>query len=363
MNRSEILNIHKELGGFYSVENKTYTPDYYTDVNKEPEHVRSNAGIIDLTGRGKLKISGRDHLKLLQGMTTNDVIKLGYEKGNHAAALTAKGRMVADFNTFKFRDFVILDLEPGLNKNLIEHLIKFRLSYKADIEDLTHNFSHFHVCGPNSNHILEKFSKIPVARMTEYDIRTIKNENTDIYLVKLNRTGETGFDLILDIENGGIVLTEILNISGDMHIKPFGKIAFNTLRIEAGKPAFGIDMNEDTIPIEAGLWNALDFEKGCYIGQEVIARIKWRGRVNWHLVGFISSENKDILVGSKIINDNKEIGRITSSTFSGILDKHIALGYIRREFNEENQQVLISIGENSHLKATVCELPFINNFN
>jgi len=137
------------------------------------------------------------------------------------------------------------------------------------------------------------------------------------------------------------------------------------MRIEAGIPVFGIDMDENTIPIEAGLWNALDFEKGCYIGQEVIARIKWRGRVNWHLTGFESREKTAIPEGSKVYNENKdkEIGRITSSTFSEVLGESIALGYIRREYMENGQSVLINSSEKLFLTAKVSELPFINNFN
>ena len=122
-------------------------------------------------------------------------------------------------------------------------------------------------------------------------------------------------------------------------------------------------MDETTIPIEAGLWNALDFEKGCYIGQEVVARIKWRGKVNWHLVGLETDEVKNTLnPGSELFKDGKKIGRVTSSVYSPTLNKTIALCYIRREFKEKGVTVDIALPDNSYLKATVTQLPFISNF-
>jgi folate-binding protein YgfZ len=365
MKKSNLQYLHEELGGIFLDGNHSQTPDYYTKVEDEIVSVRNKMGIVDLTGRGKLKISGRDHLKLLQGMLTNDMIKLEVGKGNYAAALTVKGKMLADIRAFKFSDFILFDLEPRINIILGEHLTKFKLSYKADIDDLTGHYSHFHLCGPESAEFLESIFKLSTAGMNEYDFKTVLFNETEIYIIKINRTGETGFDLIAQIECSNPLWQNLLREQGNSGLNPFGKIALNSMRIEAGIPVFGIDMDENTIPIEAGLWNALDFDKGCYIGQEVIARIKWRGRVNWHLTGFESREKTAIPEGSKVYNENKdkEIGRITSSTFSEVLGGSIALGYIRREYMENGQSVLINSSEKLFLTAKVSELPFINNFN
>jgi len=365
MKKSNLQYIHEEMGGIFLDGNHSQTPDYYTKVEDEIKHVRNKMGIVDLTGRGKLKISGKDHLKLLQGMLTNDMIKLEAGKGNYAIALTVKGKMLADIRVFKFSDFIFFDLEPGINIILGEHLTKFKLSYKVDIDDLTGHYSHFHICGPQSAEFLDSIFKLTTAGLNEYDFETLQFNETEIYIIKINRTGETGFDLIADIECSNLLWKNLLREQRKSDLIPFGKIAFNSMRIEAGIPVFGIDMDENTIPIEAGLWNALDFEKGCYIGQEVIARIKYRGRVNWHLTGFESRDKTDIPEGSRVYNENKdkEIGRITSSTFSEVLGKSIALGYIRREYMKNGQFVLINSTEKLYLNANICELPFINNFN
>jgi len=363
MKKSNLAKLHKELGGVFLENNQSQTPDYYGQPESEIAHVRNSSGIVDLSGRGMLIISGKDHLKLLQGMLTNDMVKLEVGSGNHVVALTVKGRMLADIRAFKFQDFMLFDMESGLQTVLAEHLNKFKLSYKADIKDTTEDYIHFHICGPKSAELIESLFNIAAAELGEYGSKTVNYKNAELYLIKINRTAEMGFDLITGSEPGNGLFRELLVKGEAAGLKPFGSAALNTMRIEAGIPAYGIDMDENTIPIEAGLWDALDFDKGCYIGQEVIARIKWRGRVNWHLVGFKTDEKAEITVGNKIFNEKKEIGRITSTTFSKTLGKTIALGYIRREFKEGGMKVLINSGENSYLNAIVCELPFINNFN
>lgn len=125
-------------------------------------------------------------------------------------------------------------------------------------------------------------------------------------------------------------------------------------------------MDESNIPIEAGLWDALDFEKGCYVGQEVVARIKWRGHVNWHLMGFVIEGDRVPSPGDQIFLEERKIGRVTSGVFSPAFDKPIALGYIRREFKDPGTKVTVKSGEKSTAQArddsreyaVVSDIPF-----
>ncbi|MGI9553442.1 MAG: aminomethyltransferase family protein [Thermodesulfobacteriota bacterium] len=363
MNRPDYYNFHKEHGGIFSEENPGDIPDYYSDISTEVGKVRSGAGIIDLSDRGKLKLSGKEHLKLLQGMLTNDVLKLENFRGLYATSLTVKGKIITDMRVHKFDDNILLDLEPGINETYGPFLLKYRLSYKADIEDITESHSLIHLCGPDSTGIIKKNFNLDKVPVNEFDSLVLNKDGGDILIIKINRTGETGYDLYADNETGFRVWSDLINSNADDGLTPFGLKTLDTLRIEAGIPVLGKDMDENTIPIEAGLWNALDFEKGCYIGQEVVARIKWRGRVNWHLVGFEIDEINDALKsGSEIFSGDKKIGRVTSFVHSPTLDKAIAIGYIRREFNENGVNVEIKLSKNLHLKAAVSALPFVNSF-
>jgi len=358
MKKLPLHEVHQSLGASFEDSSGWGVPVDYGDKLSEYESVRNNVGIIDLSSRGKVRLSGKHHLKFLQGMLSNDVMKLQQGKGMYATILTVKGRMVSDMKVYKQEDSILLDLEPEVNQKVSELLTKFRLSYKADIDDLTETIGLISIQGPNSKKLIEKLLDEEISDMQEYDSFKRDFQGSEITVVFLNRTGEQGFDLYID--NGGLqsLWAELLNKGEELNIKPIGYDAFNTLRIEAGIPSYNVDMDENNIPIEAGLWTALDFEKGCYVGQEVVARIKWRGHVNWHLVGFRCDGELVPKLGDEIYDGERKIGRITSSTMSPGLNKPLSLGYVRREFKDEGTKVSIKLSDNTEVQAEVTELPF-----
>lgn len=334
-----------------------------TDISSEVESVRNNAGIIDLSHRGKLKLSGKEHLNLLQGMLSNDVIKLKTSKGIYATSLTPKGKLMADMKVHKLSGEVILDIEPHITEEFYKYLLKYRLSYRADIENVTQELNLFHVCGPDADSVIKQSFGPASKPVNEFDSVVPKGDESAL-MIKINRTGEAGYDIYVDKSKGAGVWSDMINGPLTGGLTPFGLEAMEILRIEAGIPVLGKDMDENTIPIEAGLWKALDFEKGCYIGQEVIARIKWRGRVNRHLSGFkVDGLTEVPEPGSEVFMDDKKVGRLTSCVYSPTLNEVIAIGYIRREFNEGSLKVnIVNLSDGAHIKAVTCSLPFIDNF-
>ena len=357
MKKIPLDNLHNSLGANFGDVLGWTIPLHYGDEQVEYRAVREDVGIIDLSSRGKLKLSGKDHIKFLQGMLTNDVVKLEEGSGMYATVLTVKGRMISDMRVYKDKDCLFFDLEPGLNEKVSELLTKFRLSYKAEIDDITETTGLISLQGPKAGQLIEILigEKLPLMEQYDFIVREVLGH--EISIVSVNRTGELGFDLY--VQNEGLQdLWDILMEKGSqMNIKPIGHNALNTLRIEAGIPIYGLDMDENNIPIEAGLWDALDFEKGCYVGQEVVARIKWRGHVNWHLLGLESEGQVAPNIGAEIFSGDRRVGRITSSTISPILNKAISLGYIRREFKDSDTEVVINSND-SGIKALVKELPF-----
>jgi folate-binding protein YgfZ len=203
-----------------------------------------------------------------------------------------------------------------------------------------------------------------IPQMNEYEFQKKEYNGSEIMIVHVNRAGEEGFDLYIDNNKLEQLWEELMKKGEALGIKPVGYDALNILRIESGMPQYNIDMDENNIPIEAGLWNALDFEKGCYVGQEVVARIKWRGHVNWHLMGFVCEGDRVPEAGNEIFLNEKKIGRVTSTVFSPKLNKPICLGYIRREYKQPGTEVSIKSSEYSGIQAKVCDLPFyIGSFN
>ncbi len=254
----------------------------------------------------------------------------------------------------------LLDIEPGLNQGISELLLKHKISYKVTIEDWTDRLSLISVQGPLSGKLLEKIVHEKFASLNEYDFIVREIFGIETMIAKSNRTGEEGFDIYIPADGLDRALWDALVDNGaEFKIIPVGNNALETLRIEAGIPRYGIDMNENTIPIEAGLWNALSFDKGCYVGQEVIARIKWRGHVNRNLVGFDVEGDIKPKREDKVFNGEREIGYTTSSTYSPNLKRVIALGYIRREFKDSGTKVTIHQEDKTNIFAEVVELPFL----
>lgn len=332
----------------------------YSGWLREYEAVRKRAGLLDLSARGKLRLSGKEHLKFLQGMLTNEVMKLAEGEGTYAAILTVKGRMLSDMRVYKDAESVLLDLEPGMNAKVKDLLLKYRLSYKAAVDDVTEELELFSIQGPESKNVLEA-AGITIPDLKEHGHFKAALNGMELICAAADRTGEEGYDLYFPADRSKEVRNYLLEKGSAFGLEPVGYKALEVLRVEAGIPVYGKDMDEETIPIEAGIWNALSFEKGCYIGQEVVARIKWRGHVNRHLMGIILEEGYAASESDEIVGGEKKTGRITSAAFSPALGRNVALGYVRREFIEPGTEVLIVSPDGSRGKGAVSPLPFVKS--
>ena len=156
MKKTSLYNFHSSKGAMFGEISGWLMPKNYNNKLEELQSVRNNVGIVDLSNRGKILLSGKDHVKFLQGILTNDVEKLEDGKGLYATFLTVKGRMITDMRLYRRSDSVLLDLEPGFNEKVIELFLKYRLSYKVNIEDLTDRLSLMSIHGPNSIELISK---------------------------------------------------------------------------------------------------------------------------------------------------------------------------------------------------------------
>ncbi len=361
MKKTPLYDIHFSKGAVFGDFSGWLMPKSYGAPLEEYAGVRNGVGIADLSHRGKLRLSGKEHIKFLQGMVTNDINKLKEGEGLYATLLTPKGRMISDMRVYRHGESLLLDLEPGLNEKVRDLLARYRLSYKANIEDVTESLCLISIHGSNSRRLIEKALNRRILMLKEYEFLIKEIDGSQAMIVKANRTGEDGYDIFISTDGVKTVWESLAeNDGGEFGLRPVGLDAMEILRIEAGIPRYSVDMDDNTIPLEAGLENAISYEKGCYVGQEVIARIKWRGHVNWCLAGFeIEGENLPTR-GDKIKHGEREIGYITSSAFSPILKKIIALGYIRREFIEPGTRVIVDIGGENRA-AEVVKRPFYQN--
>jgi len=329
--------------------------------------LRERAGLVDRSARGRIVVAGADRTTFLHAMLTNDIASLRPGTGCYAAYLTPQGRMIADMCVYELGDVCLLDVHPTVKDTVIERLDQFVFSEDVRLGDVTETFTSFGVYGPASPGILAPvFRAEGTAGALSVDglkgLLPFQNlrapfSGEPVVIVASDRAGTMGFEIYCERALTGPVGRALL----DAGAEEVGDEAVEVVRVEAGRPAFTVDMDQDTIPLEAGIEKqAISFTKGCYPGQEVIIRILHRGqgRVAKKLAGLLVKDEIVPARGDMLLVDAREIGRITSAVYSPSLLCPIALGYVERELSEPGTELTVAHGE-GRLPASVAVLPFI----
>ena len=384
MNLLMLHEFHHRLGASFTALNGAQIVTDYGDWLAEHAALCETAGVIDLSFRSRLCLVGADRARFLHGQVTNDVRRLAVGEGCYAAITTAKGKMESDLNIFALADELLLDFEPGLTEKIAQRLEKFIVADDVQIVDAAPHYGLLSVQGPQAAEIMHAiglFEEIPAKPLD-----SIKNTDAtlgEIYLVNHVRLGlcrsrgdetqikkqlETphvvsyifGFDLFIPNNSLGAVADKLIAAAKAVGGRACGWQAFETARIEAGIPRFGADMDETNLPLECGIESrAVTYNKGCYIGQEVINRIHSVGHVNRELRGLRLADDLQALPqrGDKLFHAGKEAGHVTSAVKSPALNASIALGYVRREVNSTGNELTLRTAAGESL-AKVVELPF-----
>jgi len=294
---------------------------------------------VDLSARVKLRVSGADAGRFLNGQLTNDVRKATDTQTIEACVLNAKGKMNAHIFLVRDGACFLLDADPELRDSLLPRLERYIIADDVRIEDVTDQLSIFHLLGQS-----------PPGWPNEYKTRAAM------------RLNEQGAEIWIDAAKHDYVLHQLSE-----------QFAFcddacaEALRIEQGIPRWGRELTEEIIPVEAGLESrAIDYEKGCYIGQEVISRMKMSGQTNKRLCGLISEHGSPLAAGMKLFPmgaEKKEAGWITSACRSGQMDREIALGFVKRGFAMAGAKLDALPADNLFgspaVRVEVVDLPFI----
>jgi folate-binding protein YgfZ len=326
----------------------------------EHETVRKQAGLIDQSHRGKLGIKGKDRIDFLHGMVTNDIKKLTPGTGLYAVFTNDKAKMLSDARIYCLPDALWVNLEPEVTDKIQKHLDKYTLASDVTIENLTDSFGLLSVYGPPSNEIVTQiFGSEPPTK--EHSTMTFSLEGVSSLAARNEITGEPGYDLFVPIDRMVPTWNRLLQIGGPYGLRTVGLDALDSLRIEAGIPRYGIDMDESNFPMEAGLEKrAISYTKGCYIGQETIARADAQGRMNKRLMGLELTSKSIPAIGQAILappaasgTQERTVGTITSAIESPTFGKVIAMGYLQRDFAEPGKDVMIE-----GRPAKVVSLPF-----
>jgi glycine cleavage system T protein len=331
-------------------------PATYGDLVAEYSAVRRHgSGLLDLSMRGRMRVSGSEAIQFLNGLITNDVKALADGCWMPAAFPNVQGRLIATARVIHDKDGFLIDTEAATHEKVIQTLNRFTLAGDFRVDDLTNETVLLSIQGKEAKEILGAVFKNEFPTLEKDGTTRAEWQGNDLLVIRATHTAEDGFDIVAPAE-AARTLWEELSLAG---ARPVGREAFEILRIEAGEQLYGIDMDETTVVTEANLDEAVSYTKGCYIGQEIIARIHWRGHVAKKLTGIIFDTPEDVPRQTKIRStDGREIGKLTSVVYSPYLDQIIALAFVKYDFLAPGTRVRI-VTDDEEFPGQVTALPFV----
>jgi folate-binding protein YgfZ len=289
--------------------------------NTAYDALRNRAAYIDLTGRGNLRATGEDRARLLHAMTTNDVEHLLPGTGCYAFFLSAQGRILADVNMFCMPDYILLDTEAETRERVREHLDRYIIADDVTLEDFTDCTAVINVEGPQAETVMEDLgapaAHIPLA-IAEWGHALVAHNSY---------TGAPGYSIMLPIEEKADLTSRL----GAVGIPEARLTEAETVRLENNRPRYGVDFSDANIPHETQLLQAVHSNKGCYLGQEIVERVRSRGHVNRVLTQLEIDVTAAPSRGTKIQSGDAAVGEIMSAAYSPSLGCTIAFAIARAE--------------------------------
>jgi folate-binding protein YgfZ len=327
----------------------------YGDVRAEFAALVSGCGLYDLSGRAKINLTGSDQIRWLNGMVTNNIRDLAVNHGVYAFLLNPQGRILGDLYAYNRGGSLLLDTDQSQLEKLLAIFDKYIIMDDVEVANISSQLTAIGIAGPNGKEVLKAVG-IELPPLNPLQFTDITWQNVELTAVRGDNPTVESYEFWLDPENVTSVWESLVKAGS----RPAGANAVELLRIASGIPRYGHDIRERDLPPETGQDRALHFSKGCYVGQEIVERIRSRGAVHRQFAGFeiqASEETRPLPpLGTKVQVDGKDVGEITSAaslpTANG--ERPVALGYIRREVGAIGKQVYAAGTE-----FTVAKLPFV----
>ena len=329
----------------------------FTDPQAEFDAIGGGCGVYDLGYRAKISLTGGDRVRWLNGMVTNNIRDLAVGQGVYAFLLNPQGHILGDLYAYNRGDCIVVDTERSQIATILATFDHYIIMDDVQVEDLSGSLTFLGVGGPKAREVLAAAGiavpDLNLLQVSEANC-TCDCECTKCTVVRGDNPGYESYELWLsprDVKK----TWDALVANG---ATPVGSGALEMHRVVSGIPLHGVDIRDRDLPQETEQARALNFNKGCYVGQEIVERIRSRGSVHRKFAGFAAENRQPIAAGMKIVSGEKEVGEITSVVFVRHADaeRTVALGYIRREAGTPGREVTIG-----GVKATIVPLPVPNN--
>ncbi len=333
-------------------------PAHFGNAVAEYHAARTAAVLVDQSPRGKIEVRGADAARFLHNLTTNDILSLTPGAGCEAFLTTAKAKVIACLLIYRHASPVdppgfSLDVAAGAADKVIQYLDRYLISEQVEFTNHTAAFAQMHLAGPRAAALLEQIlgdANLPVGLLQHTEVRFDGKDKS--WLRRHDALGLPGYDLVCPVEQAANIWQRLLQAGA----QPAGYEACEMLRIEAGLPREGADIDETTFAPEVGRSIAtICYTKGCYLGQESIVMARDRGQVNRTLVG-VRLPDGPVPPGSRLFAEDKEVGRITSSVHSPRLGMGLGLAYVRRGHQEPGTKLQVERA-GKRLPAEVTQVP------
>jgi folate-binding protein YgfZ len=340
-----LLAAGARLGDYQGAE----TAASFGDPRREYVELRSGAGLYDLGWRAKIVATGADRVRWTNGMVTNNIRDLAPGRGNYNFLLNAQGRILADLYIYNRGDYLLLDTARWQAANMLEVMNKFIIMDEVELTDVSDKLTSLALQGPRAREVLRD-TGFNFADLEPLVVEDITWNDVGVSITRMAGDISQKYEIWLAPANAGPVWDALLRAGA----KPVGAEALEMFRLAAGVPRYGQDISERYLPQETDQEQALNFKKGCYIGQEIVERIHSRALLHRKLTGFMV-EGAPPAPGTKIQHEGKDVGEITSALAvpGSDGDRTLALGYLRMDVRSPGTELNIN-----GARATVRLLPY-----
>jgi folate-binding protein YgfZ len=323
----------------------------FGDPQAEFAVLRGGCGVYDLGFRAKISLTGADRVRWLNGMVTNNIRDLSVGQGVYAFLLNPHGHILGDLYAYNRGESITVDTDCGQAEKILATFDHYIIMDDVEVANLSEQITALGISGPKTLDVLIAAGfQIPEMQMQALQLKSVTWQGTECALVRSEDAERVSYEIWIAPDSVRR-LWDALRSAG---AAPVGSEALELQRIVSGVPRYGVDIRERDLPQETEQARALNFNKGCYVGQEIVERIRSRGAVHRKFTGFMAEGTAEISAGTKIIVGEKETGEITSAASLRVAggNKTVALGYIRREVGVPGREVTIGA-----VKATVVQLP------
>lgn len=326
-------------------------PEQFTDAETEYRSLTTTAAMLDLCHWGILRLTGADRIRLLNALVTNDVESLPEGQVSHAALVTIKSKLVAELFVLKRENELLVLVAQGDTEMVASTIDKHIIADDVAVDNASDDFGVLAVEGPESRGVVRRLfpdDSLPDEQLQFLDAGFL---DTPLTVIRNSVTGEDGYHVVVPSDGAGLIRGYLIQSGRAEDMALAGRAAWNARRIEAGLPWWGIDVVAgDNFPKECRLDGLVNYDKGCYLGQETLARMHYRGHPNWLLSGITPAESDHAIeppAGAELFapgDMSKAIGRCTSSAFSPALQKPLMLGYVRSGFTDPGTELVLRDG-------------------